>query len=313
MDIYRALNADVPLSLFMIWHQTDPTLSSEDYARLVTALHNDVNSQTTSLEDELQRWQQKYYLEQAEELVRKLQRLGFLSEKANGEQLQDMLIRDYQRMGSRIGSRALIGMLGATEIAFDEKMVPVDAELARLSATGQRYIASLGFKPGRGAMHESCLLFRGSVHYDIMEHLVRTRASISQKTSDNPLAYLRHMVINTYDLAYQTGEGLAAEPHEAAPMQQVTFAINKNNLPYSLFRRDVSILMEDIGEHVLIFHASFWQRKLGLGVGREFMLRFRLLEGEEHLLTLVHTLNTIGPLGKEIAKHGALLLGNRIL
>ena len=313
MDIYRALNADVPLSLFMIWHQTDPTLSSEEYARLVTALHNDVSSSTTSLEDQLQRWQQKQYLHQADELVLKLQRLGFLSDKADKEQLQEILLQDYQRMGSRIGSQALIGMLGATEIAFDEKIAPADSECARLVASGQRYISTLGFKPGRGAMHESCLLFRGSVHYDIMEHLVRTRASTQQETYNNPLAHLRHMVINTYDLAYQTGEGLSAEPHEDVPMQQITFAINKSNLPYTLFRQDVSLLLEDIGEHVLIFHASFWQRKLGLGVGREFMLRFRLLEGEEHLLSLIRALNTISPMGKEIVKHGALLVGNRVL
>ncbi len=312
MDIYRALNADVPLSLFTIMHQTAPTLSREEYERLVETLHNDVSTQTESLGNELLKWQQKEYLEQAEEMGRKLRRLGFLSEHANIAQLQDALIQDYQRMGSRIGSRSLIGILGAAEIVLNEGK-PIDAELARLTMIGQRYLASLGFKPGRGLMHESCLLFRGSVHYDIIEHLVRNRTELQQGKYDKSLAQIQHMAISMYDLVYQTGEGLAAEPNEAVPMQQVAFAINKGNIPYSLFLRNVCSMMEDVGEHVLIFHTSFWQRKLGLGIGKEFVLRFRLLAGEEHLHTLIVALHKMGSQGKEVVEQGALMVGKRIV
>lgn len=312
MDIYRALNADVPLSLFTILHQTAPTLSRDEYEQLVTTLHNDVSTQTESLGNELLKWQQKQYLEQAEEMGRKLQRLGFLSDQVDIAQVQDALLQDYQRMGSRIGSRSLVGLLGAAEIVLDEAK-PVDAELARLAANGQRYLATLGFKPGRGMMHESCLLFRGSVHYDIIEHLVRNRTELHQGKYDKSLAHILHMAISAYDLVYQTGEGLSAEPNEDVPMQQVAFAMNKGNIPYSLFRQNVSIMLEDVGEHVLIFHASFWQRKLGLGIGKEFVLRFRLLEGEEHLQSLIDALQKMGSVGKEVVEQGALMVGKRLL
>lgn len=312
MDIYRALNADVPLSLFTILHQTAPTLSREEYEQLVTTLHNDVNTQTESLGNELLKWQQKQYLEQAEEMGRKLQRLGFLSEQVNIAQLQDALLQDYQRLGSRIGSRSLVGLLGAAEIVLDAAK-PVDAELAHLADIGQRYLATLGFKSGPGMMHESCLLFRGSVHYDIIEHLVRNRTELQQGKYAKSLAHILHMTISAYDLVYQTGEGLSAEPNEDMPMQQVAFAMNKGNVPYSLFRQNVSIILEDVGEHVLIFHASFWQRKLGLGVGKEFMLRFRLQEGEEHLRSLIDALQKMGSAGKDVVEQGALIVGKRIV
>lgn len=96
-------------------------------------------------------------------------------------------------------------------------------------------------------------------------------------------------------------------------MQQVAFAMNKGNIPYSLFRQNVSIMLEDVGEHVLIFHASFWQRKLGLGIGKEFVLRFRLLEGEEHLQSLIDALQKMGSVGKEVVEQGALMVGKRLL
>ncbi|MGI9060199.1 MAG: hypothetical protein ACR2H5_16655 [Ktedonobacteraceae bacterium] len=312
MDIYRALNADVPLSLFTILHQTAPTLSREEYEQLVKTLHNDVSTQTESLGNELLKWQQKQYLEQAEEMGRKLQRLGFLSEDVDTAQLQDVLLQDYHRMGSRIGSRSLVGLLGAAEIVLDEAK-PVDAELAHLADTGQRYLATLGFKQGLGMMHESCLLFRGSVHYDIIEHLVRNRTELQQGKYAKSLAHILHMAISAYDLVYQTGEGLSAEPNEDVPMQQVAFAINKGNIPYSLFRRNISNMMEDVGEHVLVFHASFWQRKLGLGIGKEFVLRFRLLAGEEHLRSLIDALQKMGTAGKEVVLQGALMVGKRIV
>ena len=147
MDIYRALNADVPLSLFTILHQTAPTLSREEYEQLVTTLHNDVSTQTESLGNELLKWQQKQYLEQAEEMGRKLQRLGFLSDQVNIAQLQDALLQDYQRMGSRIGSRSLVGLLGAAEIVLDEAK-PVDAELARLADTRSAIFSHAGVQTG---------------------------------------------------------------------------------------------------------------------------------------------------------------------
>ena len=312
MDIYRALSADVPLSLFTVLHQGIPKLSSEEDLQLVTSFHDNVHALADSLGDELQQWHQKQYHDQVEEMIGKLRREGLLAEKVDAELLEETLMRDYQRLGSRIGSRSLIGLLGASEVVLDETL-PTDALLSRLMLAGQRYMASLGFKPGQGIMHETWLLFRSSVHYDIMDHLIRTRTEIYQDSPDKPFKHIHYMVTSTFDLVYQTGEGLTAEPHEDVPMQQITLAINKGQLPYSVFRHDIAVLMEEVGEHALTFHASFWQRKLGLGIGKEFVLRFRLPEGEEHLQSLMRGLSSIGPLGNEIVKQGALTLGRRVL
>ncbi|HYK85243.1 MAG TPA: hypothetical protein VEV19_07750 [Ktedonobacteraceae bacterium] len=312
MDIYRALNADVPLSLFIVMHQGIPKLSSEEDLRLVTSFHTNVHALADSLGDELQRWQQKQYQDQAEDMMGKLRREGLLAEKADTMLLKETLMRDYQRLGSRVGSRSLVGLLGASEVVLEETM-PGDRHLSSLLLAGQRYMTSLGFRPGQGIMHETWLLFRGSVHYDIMDHLIRTRTEIYQDSPNKPFKHIRYMTTSTFDLVYQTGEGLTAEPHEDVPMQQVAFAINKGQLPYSVFRHNIAILMEDVGEHALTFHASFWQRKLGLGIGKEFVLRFRLPEGKDHLQSLIRGLSNMGPLGSEIVKQGAMTAGRRVL
>ncbi len=63
-----------------------------------------------------------------------------------------------------------------------------------------------------------------------------------------------------------------------------------------------------------LIHASFWQRKLGLGTGKEFVLRLRLPLGEEALREVIRVIAGTGRVGKEtIVKRGKLMLGKRVL
>ncbi len=49
MDVYRALNADVPQLLFTVLHQAGATVSNEDFTRSVTALHMDIRRQARTV------------------------------------------------------------------------------------------------------------------------------------------------------------------------------------------------------------------------------------------------------------------------
>ena len=125
----------------------------------------------------LRRWLEQQYSEQAEEMARKLQMLGLLAANVDLERVQQALLRDYTRLGNRIGAASMLGMQGAGEEVFSAEM-PADPDLASTYADGREYLASLGFRPGKGAIHESWLLCRGSIHYDIIEHIVRERLGI---------------------------------------------------------------------------------------------------------------------------------------
>jgi hypothetical protein len=312
MDIYRALNTDVPQLLFTVLHQSGPTISDEDFTRTVTALQMDIRRQAQEMGEELHQWLQQQYTQQAEETLQKLQRLTVLSENANPRQVQEVLARDYQRLGTRIGTASLLGMQGSAEETFSEE-APSDPDLARRFADGREYLTSLGFKPGQGVMHEAWLLFRGSVHYDVMEHAVRDRMGIYKGSHGDHIQYVARTSFGTYNLIYQVGESLTADLiHDAT--QEVTFAFSKGPTQYSPFRQEVSGMMEHVAEHAHLLHTSFWQRKLGLGTGKEFVLRVRLPAGEEALRELISIIAASGRVGKEtIVKRGKLLLGKRVL
>ncbi|HVB75085.1 MAG TPA: hypothetical protein VNE38_16165, partial [Ktedonobacteraceae bacterium] len=244
---------------------------------------------------------------------RKLQRLGLLAETTNVEAVQEAIERDFRRFAAKVGSEALLGMQGSGEEVFSEEM-PHDPELAKRVTDGREYMASLGFKPGQGPLHEAWLLFRGSLHYDVMEHVVRDRMGIYTGSHGDHIEYVGRTSFGTYNLVYQLGEELTADLAGDALTQEVTFAFSKGPVHYSDFRRDVSALMEHVAGQMNLLHASFWQRKLGLGTGKEFVVRLRIAVGEESLREVIEAIADAGKVGKEtIIKRGKMVLGRRVL
>lgn len=313
MDVYRALNADVPQLLFTVLHQSGPDFPEEDFTRTVIALHQDIRQQAQEVGEELQQWLQQQSQQEAEETVRKLRRLGLLAETASVEAVQQALERDFRRFAGRVGSESLLGMQGSGEEVFSETM-PRDAALAKRVADGHEYMASLGFKPGQGPLHEAWLLFRGSIHYDVMEHVVRDRMGIYRGSHGAHIENVGRTSFGTYNLVYQLGESLTADLTGDAQTQEVTFAFSKGPFHYNDFRRDVSALMEQLGERSDLLHISFWQRKLGLGTGKEFVLRLRLPESEDALRETIAAIAGTGRVGKDtVIKRGKMLLGRRVL
>ena len=313
MDVYRALNADVPQLLFTVLHQAGPTVSDEEFIHTVTALQMDIRKQVHEISEQLRQWLVQQYSQQAEETMQKLQRLGILSEQIDVGEVQQILERDYSRLGSRLGSVTVLGIQGSAEETISEA-IPTDPDLAKHVADGHEYLASLGFKPGQGPLHETWLLFRGSIHYDVMEHIVRDRMGIYTRSHGDHIENVGRTSFGTYNLVYQLGEGLTADLANDVVTQEVTFAFSKGPTQYSPFRQEVSALMEHVGEQTNLIHASFWQRKLGLGTGKEFVLRLRLLAGEDSLREVIGVIAAAGRVGKEtIIKRGKLVLGRRVL
>src|SRR5215472_3292852 len=313
MDVYRALNTDAPQLLFTVMHQSGPSISDEDFTRTVTALQMDIRRHAQEIGGELHRWLQQQYAQQAEETLQKLQRHSLLSEHANLQQVQEILARDNQRLGMRVGTSSLLGMQGSAEETFSEE-TPADPDLAKRFTDGCEYLASLGFRPGQGVIHEAWLLFRGSIHYDVMEHVVRDRMGIYTGSHGAHIENVARTSFGTYNLVYQVGESLTADLAPDAASQEVTFAFSKGPTQYSPFRQEVATMLEQFAAQVYLLHASLWQRKLGLGTGKEFVLRLRLPAGEETLRGLISTVAGSGRVGKEtIVKRGKLLLGTRVL
>ncbi|MFL5626484.1 MAG: hypothetical protein ACJ788_12915 [Ktedonobacteraceae bacterium] len=309
MDVYRALSADVPQVLFSILHQPRPGVPPEEYTRGLITLHNEIRAQFQAMNAQIEQWLQKQYIEQAEDTIYKLQRLGAFVEAFDLQAVQRLLLREYQRLGNRVGAASSFGLQASGEVIFNADM-PTDRVLAQRVTEGHSYIASLGFTPGQGALHESWLLVHGSFHYDIITHLLRQHLN----NYADLVASVTHASLNTYNLIYQIGESLVTAVESEHLTQDVVFAFGNGVMPSGSFRQAVAALMEEIGEDSQIIHASFWQRQLSLGTGKEFILRIHLPPGEEYVQTVLDAIAANGPVGEEvIVKEGKLLLGKHVV
>jgi hypothetical protein len=304
MDVYRALNADVPHVLFSVLHQPQPGVSPEEYTKAIIALHNEIRAQFQAMNDQIEQWLQKQYIEQAEDTIYKLQRLGAFTEARDMQEVQRLLLREYQRLGNRVGAASLFGLQASGDVIFDADM-PTDPSFAQRISEGHTYIASLGFMPGQGALHESWLLVDGSFHYDIFTHLLRQHLD----NYAHLVASVMHASINTYNLIYQIGENLAVTDNGERVTQDVVLAFNHGVMPASTFRQAVAALMEEIAENSHIVHISFWQRQLNLGVGKEFILRVRLPAGAAYVQALLDALTARKD---ALVKESVILLGRCI-
>ena len=283
-------------------HQAGPT---------VTALHMDIRRRAQEIGEELHQWLEQQYSQRSLETAHQLQRLAALAEHTDLEQVQETLLHDYQRLGEDISTDSVLGVQGSAEAVFRDE-VPSHPDLARRFADGREYLASLGFKPGQGSLHEAWLLFRGSIHYDVMEHIVRDRLGIYRGSHGAHIHNVTRTMFGTYNLIYQLGEPLTADLAQAA--QEVTFAFNKGPIQYNAFREEVRVLIEQVVEQTYLAHLSFWQRKLGISAGKEFVLRLRLPAGEAPLLEGISVIAGAGRVGKEtIVKRGKLHLEKRVL
>ena len=313
MDVYRALNTDVPHILLTILHQAAPKVSDEEFIRTVAALHTDIGKQMQEMSERVHLWLTRQYSQQAEETLQNLQRLSFLSQEVDEGEVHQILEKNFSRLGSRVGSESMLGLEGSAEVTFYETFIS-DPDLAKRVADGHDYVVSLGFKPGHGPIHEAWLLFRGSIHYDVVEHIIRDRMGIYRGSHDAHIENVGRTSFGTYNLVYQLGKSLTPYLDTEVITQEVTFAFSKGPIHYSDFIYDVSALMEYVAEQIDVIHASFWQRKLGLGTGKEFVLRLRLPMGEEPVQEVIRVIDTAGRVGREtIVERGKLILGKRVL
>ncbi len=139
---------------------------------------------------------------------------------------------------------------------------------------GRAYTESLRFQSD-AAIHESRFFVTGSVHLDVLEHLVRDHLGIYRPPHDGVINAFRAATFNVFNQVFAlTPERAEAEPEPA----ELVMLFNKPGRPgevqYEDFREGLRTWMERLVEHQEV-SAELWQRKLGLGRLREFALRVR--------------------------------------
>lgn len=169
-----------------------------------------------------------------------------------------------------------LGRLGHV-VSVERRTVPADgstAEAATAIERGRAYLQSLGFQDAEGGrpVHETRFVATGALHLDLLEHLVRDHMGIYQPPHSGVITAFSRVTFNLFNVVttFEPPEPVAPEGPE------LVLFFGKPGRPgqvkYADFREGLRTWLERLVEHQEA-RAELWQRKLGLGRLREFIVR----------------------------------------
>jgi hypothetical protein len=282
MSLYASLARPVPTIAYSALHESLPEVPREDYSATMREFHERLRSESRKLSDRYAR-----FLEDARRREFDLLR-GSL-----GEFLHSPLRNDEQEIHNRIGdslSRFLAGLAECQshglasstegEVFFS---LPEGFLTKKVGMAGREYLRRLGFlnTPGDASLFESVFVVQGGRNLDILEYLVRDVLGIYATTHGKHLREFGNYSYTVYNLVFQN----APAPDGIGPQDQVESAVffskpGPERMKYAPFRNGLVSAMKALLADIPVVHCSLWQRKLGLGSGVEFVLRFRVPSDE---------------------------------
>ena len=136
--------------------------------------------------------------------------------------------------------------------------------------SGKAYLEGLGLHPGgRGEMFESSYVMEGSRGLDILEHIVKSRIGIYNDPHGVYVLSTAGQLFAAYNLVLSAGK-----PPEGGEGTEFCLHFEKPPaMQYEEFRAPLYEIIEDEARSENSGEISLWQRKLGLGKTKEFVIR----------------------------------------
>jgi hypothetical protein len=156
-------------------------------------------------------------------------------------------------------------------------LVTQNALLKRMMKVGKEYLGELGFdvRKSDAPIFESMFIVQGGLNLDILEHIVRDRLGIYNGDHGRHANEFGCLGISTYNHIYSYGKE-AMRLLDKDVTEAAIFFAKPHALKYEEFHEG---LVEALEKMIVLLKTSYitlWQRKLGLGKGREYVLRLYL-------------------------------------
>ncbi|HXF50909.1 MAG TPA: hypothetical protein VNM43_04435 [Dehalococcoidia bacterium] len=203
-----------------------------------------------------------------------------------------------------------LGLDRLGHVAWSERRsVAIEASTEEAAAALQRgraYLQRLGFQDAADRpVHETRFVATGSAHLDLLEHLVRDHMGIYRPPHSGVINAFSAVTFNLFNVI------ATLEPPEDIDVTgpELVLFFGKPGRPgqvkYGDFREGLRTWLERLVEHQEA-RAELWQRKLGLGRLREFVLR---VQGTDADALLRHATDhaVSAPVARAILEEAALV------
>ena len=298
MSFYKALEFSRPVICYSALHQVRKGVKPSDYVATMTDFHALLRRESEKV---VQIW---------EDYVRTFRTSAVRTSRGSLSQFLTMPLtsdlREVERVLEELASQTEKQLLGSGPVgllAGTEGKVDSSVELSpKGRASARAYLRELGFNVTKASadIYESNFFVDGSLNLDILEYLVRDRIGIYTPVHGKHITEFEAYSYAAHNCVYLHGELAAREG-----MIELAIFFSKGKEKYAPFRSTLVKFFESAVSPQLI-HISMWQRKLGLGAGKEFILRVRSLKSaplESILARLASQSKTVQSLRSIVAGH----------
>jgi hypothetical protein len=309
MSVYNFLSTPVPTIAYCVMHQALPQVPSEEYMKTMRELHSRISAETETINS-------GYANHLRETVGRELESLrGSLSQflqapiSSENAEVQRTLRESLDRFRDELVGRDSLGLQHSVEGKFTFTSSKKGLE-KKLLQKGKAGLQEMGFTFGRskGDIFESMFVVHGGQNLDILEHIVRDKLGIYATTHGKHIKEFGAYAYTAYNLVHATGD----MPDSAARSKyfEMDFFFSKPDVKYAPFRNALVVVVDKLSNERYVDNVSLWQRKLGLGTTREFVLRI-VCRNSNSISTIVHWLDSYKEkalIKQALAQDGNLLI-----
>ena len=309
MSIYTSLKTSIPVISYSIIHRPQKRNAGEAYERTIQQMHARVEEESLVVGANFRK-----ELDEAAERQSQMLR-GALSQfletpiRSDTAELQNIFRETFGKHRDQLTTGVPAGVIGSSEGVIRVKQSRSSA-LRVLEGNGKRYLREIGYAvtKANSPVYESVYLVQGGENLDVLEHIVRDRLGIYSSPHGDHIKLVQTFAVAAHNLLYSSGA--AYERAVPGSWGEAVLYFSKPDVPYEDFRSALVSAIEDVAGKASVPSVSVWQRKLGLGPGKEFVLRC-VLTAERQVEAVVDAMRSAGlslHLLDAIVKRGCLVV-----
>ena len=271
MSIYEVLSFDIPVLAYSVLHQPRKSVTAKEYAKSLLEFRTELKEESGKIQTT---WQN--YLAELTSKTEQTTR-GNLSQflstpiQSDTGDIQNIISDQIGQTAGQLLPKIHYGLMEGYDGRFLIETPQEEIPKAR-AIGGRSFFQNIGFKIGRNnsAVFESLYFIQGSSNLDILEYLVRNSIGIYNSSHGTKINQFAVFACSVYNLLFLDGSlENTADRFEL----QVRFAKGKES--YELYHNELCETLKIFRLEVHDLNVAVWQKKLGLGIGDEYILRVR--------------------------------------
>lgn len=282
MSIYRAISLTEPMISYGAFHQVNEGSSRNDHLKSIREMHRAIEEESAKIQEAWEKHEAETLAHGTETLFALLRQFLQTPLQRDESEIRTLIREALTKHFRLVGLNVSYGLSASWEgevVSFQTQ----NALVKRMMKAGTDYLRSLGFDTTTGtkAIFESLFVVHSGINLDILEHVIRERlAGGTPERLKHAEGFEEHGYI-TYNLVYLYGTQAMKLLEKDVTEAAIFFAMPK--MQYTIFREGITDALDSMNVLLKPSYITLWQQKLGLGSGREFVLRLYLRGKDEQL------------------------------